>query len=264
MLDIITVRVTTGWTVKMCSHSDKESYKNLGQSESRWLNWSCSCSNTITHYWHTETNTATTHELKTELRVKSASLDCDLSWDRWVWLCYAQNNYYYTSKHWERSNVCVMLVYLQNDLISRWFKQRINYIEKANKEHYQQKSESIKPLRRKMIHCFEALQSDRESFVSERDFKVLFANHLFPSGTSKRVSRIIWFRAGLQSAFRESFVSERDFKACFANHLFQSGTSKRVSRIICFERDFKARFANHLFPSGTSNNSPEAGMLGRR
>ncbi len=145
------------------------------------------------------------------------------------------------------NNVCVMLVYLQNDLISRWFKQRINYIEKANKEHYQRNSESIKPLRRKMIHCFEALQSDRESFVSERDFKARFANHLFPSGTSKRVSRIICFRAGLQSAFRiicfraglqsafrESFVSERDFKARFANHLFPSGTSKRVSRIICF------------------------------
>ncbi len=56
MLHIITVRVLTVeqillvivWVV-MCSHSDKESYKNLGQSESRWLNWSCSCSNTITH-----------------------------------------------------------------------------------------------------------------------------------------------------------------------------------------------------------------------
>ncbi len=78
MMDIITVRVYTV-LVAVCSHSDKESYKNLGQSESRWLNWSCSCSNTITHYWHTETNTATTHELKTELRVKSAPLDCDLS-----------------------------------------------------------------------------------------------------------------------------------------------------------------------------------------
>ncbi len=43
MLDIITVRVITA-VVVMCSHSDKESYKNLGQSESRWLNWSCSCS----------------------------------------------------------------------------------------------------------------------------------------------------------------------------------------------------------------------------
>ncbi len=159
-----------------------------------------------------------------------------------------------------------MLVYLQNDLISRWFKQRINYIEKANKEHYQRNSESIKPLRRKMIHCFEALQSDRESFDWEQ--------------TSKHVSRIICFRAGLQSAFRESFDSERDFKARFANHLIQSGTSKRVSRIILFqsrtskrvsriiwfraglqstfresfvsERDFKARFANHLIQSGTS------------
>ncbi len=62
MLDIITVRVTTA--VVMCSHSDKESYKNLGQSESQWLNWSCSCSNTITHYWHTETNTATRPGIK--------------------------------------------------------------------------------------------------------------------------------------------------------------------------------------------------------
>ncbi len=44
MLDIITVRVSTTSTVNVCSHSDKESYKNLGQSESRWLNWSCSCS----------------------------------------------------------------------------------------------------------------------------------------------------------------------------------------------------------------------------
>ncbi len=50
MLDIITVRVIIAekvvalvWVI-MCSHSDKESYKNLGQSESRWLNWSCSCS----------------------------------------------------------------------------------------------------------------------------------------------------------------------------------------------------------------------------
>ncbi len=51
MLDIITVRVLTAEQILMvsvrvimCSHSDKESYKNLGQSESRWLNWSCSCS----------------------------------------------------------------------------------------------------------------------------------------------------------------------------------------------------------------------------
>ncbi len=153
------------------------------------------------------------------------------------------------------NNVCVMLVYLQNDLISRWFKQRLNYIEKANKEHYQRNSESIKPLSRKMIHCFEALQSEqiiwfraglqsafRESFDSERDFKARFANHLFPSGTSKRVSRLICFRAGLQSAFRESFVSERDFKARFANHLIQSRTSKRVSRIICFRAGLQSAF----------------------
>ncbi len=211
---------------------------------------------------------------------------------RWVWLCYAQNHYYYTSKHWEMNNVCVMLVYLQNDLISRWFKQGINYIEKANKEHYQQKSESIKPLSREMIHCFEALQSEqiiwfraglqstfRDSFDSERGFKARFANHLFRAGLQSAFRESFdsepdfkarfanhLFRAGLQSAFRKSFVSERDFKARFANHLIQSRTSKRVSRIIWFraglqstfrvsfvsERDFKARFANNLFPSGTS------------
>jgi len=37
--EIITVRVSTIQTVKMCSHSDKESYKNLRQSESQWLHW---------------------------------------------------------------------------------------------------------------------------------------------------------------------------------------------------------------------------------
>ncbi len=47
MLHIITVRVHTISVVAGCSHSDKESYKNLRQSESRWLNWSCSCSNTM-------------------------------------------------------------------------------------------------------------------------------------------------------------------------------------------------------------------------
>ncbi len=33
--DIITVRVSTIQTVNMCSHSDKESYKSLRQSESQ-------------------------------------------------------------------------------------------------------------------------------------------------------------------------------------------------------------------------------------
>ncbi len=53
MLDIITVWVITV-VVVVCSHSDKESYKNLRQSESRWLNWSCSCMrkwyNIVTHH----------------------------------------------------------------------------------------------------------------------------------------------------------------------------------------------------------------------
>jgi len=37
--EIITVRVSMWSTVNMCSHSDKESYKNLRQSESQWLHW---------------------------------------------------------------------------------------------------------------------------------------------------------------------------------------------------------------------------------
>ncbi len=64
--------------------------------------------------------------------------------------------------------------------------------------------------------------------VSEQDFKACFANHLIQSRTSKHVSQIIGFRAGLQSTFRKSFVSKRDFKARFANHLIQSETSKHV------------------------------------
>ncbi len=85
----------------------------------------------------------------------------------------------------------------------RLFKQRIKHIEKASKEHSINwafwNSESVKPLSRKMIHCFEALQSYRESFDSERDFKAHITNHLIQNGTSKRVSQIIWFRMGLQS-----------------------------------------------------------------
>ncbi len=37
-----------------------------------------------------------------------------------------------------------------------------------------------------MIHCFEALQSDRKSFDSERDFKARIANHLIQNGTSEQ------------------------------------------------------------------------------
>ncbi len=76
-----------------------------------------------------------------------------------------------------------------------------------------------------------ALQSAfRESFGSERgSSKRVFASNLIQSRASKRVSRVIWFRAGLQSAFRESFDSERGFKARFASHLIQNGASKRVS-----------------------------------
>ncbi len=67
-----------------------------------------------------------------------------------------------------------------------------------------------------------------------------FASHLVQNGALKCVSRVIWFRTELQSAFRESFDSERRFKACFASHLVQNGASKRVSRVICqFEKKSK-------------------------
>ncbi len=106
----------------------------------------------------------------------------------------------------------------------------------------------------------------RESFESERDFRARFASHLNQNRTSELVSRVIWFRTGLQSSFRESFESERDFKARFASHLIQNGTSKLVSRVIWFrtglqssfresfesEQDFKARFASHLNQNRTS------------
>ncbi len=89
----------------------------------------------------------------------------------------------------------------------RLFKQQINDIEKA-KEHSINgaflNSKSVKPLRRKMIHCFEALQSDC-------------------------VSRIIWFRLGLQSKYRKSFDLERDVEqvgGCF----YPTGDKKLFSR----------------------------------
>ncbi len=70
------------------------------------------------------------------------------------------------------------------------FKQRIHYIEKVSKEHNGAfwNSNSVKPLRRKIIHCFEALQSDR-------------------------VLWIIWFRSRLQSVYRESFDIDREVRA---------------------------------------------------
>ncbi len=90
----------------------------------------------------------------------------------------------------------------------RLFKQQINDIEKA-KEHSINgaflNSKSVKPLRRKMIHCFEALQSDC-------------------------VSRIIWFRLGLQSKYRKSFDLERDVGAGGRDVFIPTGDKKLFSR----------------------------------
>ncbi len=122
-----------------------------------------------------------------------------------------------------------------------------------------------------------ALQSAfRESFGSEQGFKARFASHLVQNGassafrefdskrgSSELVSRLIWFRRALQSAFRESF-GRTWFKARFASHLFrtgsskrvfasnliQNGDSKRVSRVIWFRAGLQARFASHLIQTG--------------
>ncbi len=109
-----------------------------------------------------------------------------------------------------------------NDFISRWLKQRINYIEKSSKEH---------------TELFETqnqltIASQNDSLFRIAPIGSRFASHLNQNRTSKLVSRVIWIRTGLQSSFRESFESERDFKARFASHLNQNGTSKLVSRVI--------------------------------
>ncbi len=80
------------------------------------------------------------------------------------------------------------------------FKQRIQYIEKASKEHNGAfwNSKSVKPLRRKIIHCLEVLQSDR-------------------------VSWIIWFRSRLQSIYRESFDIDRDVGAALWDVFMPTG-----------------------------------------
>ncbi len=56
------------------------------------------------------------------------------------------------------------------------------------------------------------------------------ANDLIQNGTSKHVSRIIWFRTGLQSAFRKSFDSEWEFIVHFTNHFIDTGDKKLFSR----------------------------------
>ncbi len=71
------------------------------------------------------------------------------------------------------------------------FKQLIIYTEKATKEHNGAfwNSKSVKPLLRKMIHCFEVLQSDH-------------------------VSWIIWFRSRLQSIYCNSFDIDHRLFLC--------------------------------------------------
>ncbi len=80
------------------------------------------------------------------------------------------------------------------------------------------------------------------------------ANNLIQNGTSKHVSRIIWFRTGLQITYRESFDSEWDYKARIANHLIQNGLQSAYCESFDSERDFKVRIANHLIQNWTSKH----------
>ncbi len=91
-------------------------------------------------------------------------------------------------------------------------------------------------------------------------------SQLVQFGASERVSRVIWFSSGLQSAFRESIGSVRGFRTRFASHLVQFEASDRVSRVNWFrsglqsafresigsDRGFRARFASHLIQFGAS------------
>ncbi len=85
--------------------------------------------------------------------------------------------------------------------------------------------------------------------ASKPRFSASFA--LSEWGSSKRVSRVIWFKNGASSAFRESFDSERDASKRVRSHLIQNGCFKARSRVIFdSERGFKARFASHWFRTG--------------
>ncbi len=89
----------------------------------------------------------------------------------------------------------------------------------------------------------------RESIGSVRGFRARFASQLVQFGALERVSRVNWFRSGLQSAYRESIGhthththththesigSARGFRARFASQLVQFGDSERVSRVNWF------------------------------
>ncbi len=73
-----------------------------------------------------------------------------------------------------------------------------------------------------------------------------FASHLVQLGGLERVSRVNWFRSGLQSAFRESINSVRGFRARFAIHLVQFEASERVSRVNWFSSGLKSAFRDSI------------------
>ncbi len=60
-----------------------------------------------------------------------------------------------------------------------------------------------------------------------------FASQLVQFGASERVSRVNWFRSGLQSAFRESYW-------------FRSGASERVLRVNWFSSGHQSVFRESI------------------
>ncbi len=119
------------------------------------------------------------------------------------------------------------------------------------------------PLRRKVIHCFEALQSDRRSRIiwfrsgHRSGFVNLFTIQIGTSGS--RFEWFVWFRSGLRSGFVNYFFwfsSEHGLRIiCFRSELL-------VRESFCELNDswpcvwgvgfvnlliqFRARIANHL------------------
>ncbi len=117
--------------------------------------------------------------------------------------------------------------------------------------------ESVNPLRRKMIHCFKALQSDRvlriiwfssrlQSWFAIRapslDLKLWFANHYSDQDFGEQVHKS-W------KMIRESSPK---LWSGFSNFLIQSGTSECVSQIIWFRSGLRSSFANLLIQIRTS------------
>lgn len=108
------------------------------------------------------------------------------------------------------------------------------------------KYKSVKQLHHKMIHCFEALQSDR-------------------------VSRLTWFRSGLQIMHREWLDFDLNFEVGLliiwmicdprskvriwndgSRILIQIGTTEHESWVIWFRPEVRSGFVNHLIQIVTS------------